>query len=512
MKDTSLSNSNRIAKNTVFLYIRMLFLMVVSLYTSRVILANLGITDFGIYNVIGGLATMFVFFRSSLANVTQRYLSIELGKEDIKAARNIFCVHQSVYIVISLAVLVLGEVLGTWFIYNKLNIPPNRLNAAFWVFQFTLVSLCTTIISVVYEAVLIAREEMSIYAYVGVIEGCLKLVIAFAIAIIPYDKLITYSFLLVLVAIGIRVFYSFFCSRKYVESVYNWQWNKDQIKECSSMIGWNTIGTLVYTINEQGLNILLNLFFGPIVNAARGIAGQVSQTVNNFGANFYTSVRPQLVKSYASSDFNYLFKLFFSTSKLSVYLLWIIALPLCLSIDMVLRLWLKVVPEYTNIFTVLILVYSVINVLNTPIWALALAIGRLKKYILYGSAVFLMTFPIAYLFLKWGYPPQSVFVVGIIVRCLYIYTVLIVVKQEISISIRRYFMDVICPISYVILISGGFCIWANSFFDNSIIQRFSLSVLSFISVGTVIFTVGLKRDERVKILSMVRNKLRKNGN
>lgn len=204
--NNSAVNNKRIIKNTLFLYIRMLFLMFISLYTSRVVLDNLGILDFGIYNIVGGFATMFIFFRSSLANVTQRYLSIELGKHDEKAAKDIFCIHQSVYIIVSILVLVVGEILGTWFIYYKMNIPAERLSAAFWVFQFTLFSLCTTILSVVYEAVIIAREEMKIYSYVGIFEGLTKLGIAMIISVVTYDKLIVYSFLLVTVAIGIRFF------------------------------------------------------------------------------------------------------------------------------------------------------------------------------------------------------------------------------------------------------------------------------------------------------------------
>ncbi len=509
LKNNFTSNSKRIARNTFFLYIRMLFLMVVSLYTSRVILSNLGITDFGIYNVIGGFTSMFVFFRSSLANVTQRFLSVEIGQNNFKAANKIFCVHQSVYIVISLFVLLFGEIIGVWFIYNKLNIPAERVLAAFWVFQLTLFSLCTTILSVIYEAVLVAREEMKIYSYVGIIEGIIKLFIAYVIAIIAYDKLVVYSLLLFVVAIGIRVFYSIYCTKKYSESVYKWEWDKKKIRECFSMISWNTLGTLVYSINEQGLNILLNIFFGPIVNAARGVAGQINQAVNNFSANFYTSVRPQLMKSYAVKDYEYLFNLFFTTSKLSVYLLWIIVLPLCLSIDFVLHLWLSEVPEYTKIFTVLILIYSVINVLNNPIWALALAVGKLKNYILYGSAVFFLVFPISYLFLRYGYSPQSVFVISIIVRCFYIYTVLVILKKEITFSLSLYFKEVILPVLCVISISGCFCFWFDSFWGDSLIQRLTFSMISFLIVIITILLVGLNKIERCNIISIIKRRILK---
>jgi O-antigen/teichoic acid export membrane protein len=508
--NNSAVNNKRIIKNTLFLYIRMLFLMFISLYTSRVVLDNLGILDFGIYNIVGGFATMFIFFRSSLANVTQRYLSIELGKHDEKAAKDIFCIHQSVYIIVSILVLVVGEILGTWFIYYKMNIPAERLSAAFWVFQFTLFSLCTTILSVVYEAVIIAREEMKIYSYVGIFEGLTKLGIAMIISVVTYDKLIVYSFLLVMVAIGIRFFYSIYCKRRYKECVYKWIWNRDKIKECSSMIGWNTMGTLIYTINDQGINILLNLFFGPIINAARGIAFQINQAVNNFGTNFYISVRPQIVKLYATKDFNHLFKLFFSSSKLSVYLLWIICLPLCLSIDTILHLWLKEVPAYTNVFTILILIYSIVDVLNNPIWSLALAIGKLKNYILIGSSVLLFIFPISYVFLKLGSTPQTVFVVSIIIRCAYIYVVLFFIKKEINFSLNSYFYEVLFPAIIVIGISGGGCYWLNSGFNNSISQRAFITIATILITAITIWTLGLKGTERQKIKSIFYDKIQRN--
>lgn len=487
----------------------MLFLMFITFFTSKVILENLGIVDYGIHNVVGGLASMFIFFRSSLANVTQRYLSIELGTNNIEGAHRVFCLHQTIYTVIAIIVIVVAETFGLWLIHNKLVIPNERMHAALWVYQFTIISLAITILSVVYDSVLIAHEDMKIYSYVGIVEGIAKLIISYIISITGFDKLILYSFLLFIVALGIRIFYSVFCKRKYIECTFHLRWSKNEVRDALSLVSWNTIGTAIWAINDQGINILLNLFFGPAINAARGISFQISNAINNFGTNFYTSIRPQLVKSYAAKDFEYLYKLFFSSSKLSVYLLWMFCLPVMLCIDLILKLWLREIPEYTNIFTIWILAYSMINILNNPIWALALAVGKLKSYILIGSFVFLLAFPLSYICLKAGCSPVSVFICMFFIRIVYIYIVIHILRHYIPISLKHYFNEVIRPMILVTMTSGGIALFVRIQIEMSILTGILVCIVCWIAILGSIWFLGLQNSEKQKIRSFIYKKIQR---
>lgn len=501
--------SKRIVKNTVFLYFRMLFLMFVTFFTSRVILQNLGVTDFGIHNVVGGLSSMFVFFRSSLANVTQRYLNIELGKDNVQGAKEVFCLHQTIYIAIAIIVVVLAEIIGVWLIYNKLVIPEERVTAAFWVFQCTIVSMAITIISVVYDSAIIAHENMKVYSYVGIYEGLTKLAIAYLIGFIGFDRLIFFQLLLVLLALSIRLYYGWYCKRNYIECSYHIFWNQEKAKEAASLVSWNTVGTVVWTINDQGINILLNVFFGPAVNAARGISFQVNHAVNTFGTSFLKSVNPQIVKSYSSGDFEYLYKLFFSSSKYSAYLLWFLCLPVMLCIDTILDLWLVEVPPYTGAFTIWVLAYSIVNILNQPIWTLSLAVGKLKYYVLMGSGVFFLAFPIAYICLRMGYSPVSVFMTMFFVRIIYIIVVFNILKQYISLSSKEYSLRVLLPVSLTVLISGSVAWMFSSLISHSIVGCLIIGIISLVVVFATIWFVGLTNSERSVVIRVVNSKFLK---
>ena len=503
---TSTSNNRRLVSNTFFLTFRMLLLMFVSFFTARVILDKLGVVDYGIYHVVGGLTSLFVFFRSSLANVTQRYLNVELANNNIEGASKVFSRHQTLYLLISIGVVVLLETVGLWFLYNKLVIPEERLTAAFWVFQFMVFSLVVTLLSVVYDAEIIAHENFKIYAYVGLYEGIAKLGLALALTFFPYDRLITYSFLVLLVTLSIRVFYSFFCKRHYDESTFRLDYNVQSFRDAFSMIGWNTVGTAVYAINTQGMDILLNIFFGPIVNAAKGIATAVNHALLTFSTSFTTSTRPQLVKTYATGDEKALMNLFYRSSKFGFFIMWSICLPVMLCMDSLLSIWLKEVPEHASSFAQLVLCYSLVNVFSNPIWSLILAVGKLKKYVLIGSAVFLMSFPISYVFLRIGSPPEAVFIVNAVVRAVYIVVAFFILRSYIPISGTRFLKEVIQSILIVIIISG-----LLSFFIKGIIHHLQwnwIVVLGscFLLTVAVVWCCGLKTYERQFFASMIKDK------
>lgn len=506
------SDSVRIIRNTVFLYIRMSFLMFVSFFTSRIVLQNLGVTDFGIYNIVGGLASMFVFFRSSLSNATQRYLSIELGKNNVSGAATIFRQHRMLYIIITITVLSLSETVGLWFVRNKLVIPPERMDAAIWVYQFTVLSCCMVLLSVVYDATIIAHEDMGVYSYIGMFEGVAKLAIAYIITVVSSDKLVIYAFLLFLLSSLARIFYAYFCRKKYPECKYAFTWDIKGLKEPFSFIGWNTVGTFIQTLNDQGVNILLNLSFGPAVNAARGISYQINGAVCNFSTNFYTAVRPQIMKSYATGDKPYMLGLFFSSSRYSVFLLWFLCLPLLLCINPILDVWLTNVPPYTAVFTVWILAYSMVNVLNYPIWTVALAVNCLKSYILVGSCVFLTAFPISYVCLEAGCHPVAVFQVLLVVRIIYIGVILQVIRRYVYFPLRDYLALVIKPVVIVIAGSGSVCLpLSRLLFGQTLGGCLLTGVTCVLSVSVLLWMFGMTDGERGVVAKKIKFFMSKSG-
>lgn len=506
MSNKSSDNNKRIAKNTLFLYVRMAVLMIISLFTARVLLDKLGVEDYGIYNVVGGLAGMFTFFSSSLTNASQRYLSIALGKNDTGDAALIVRQHLTLYIVICVLVIIAAETIGLWFVCHKLVIPPARLNAAIWVYQFWVVSLCVMLIGIVFNSQIIAHEDMNIYSYIGIYEGVTKLLICFLVTVCSIDRLIMYGLMLLIVTVSVQAFYFLYCKRHYLETSLQLLWNKNLLKDTSSLVGWNTVGTLVYAVNDTGINILLNLFFGPAVNAARAVSLQVSMALNNFSANFYTAVRPQLTKSYAAKDWGYLFRLFYCSSKYSFFLLWVFALPISFSVNEILSAWLKEVPAYTGPFTTLILAYSLVDVLNNPIWTLALAVGELKKYISVGSTVFLTIFPLAYIALKCGHSPVSVFVIMVVVRILYLIVVLRIIHGYVAYSYKDYASQVILPIFRVAAITAVVACCLRFVLSGGII----VTVAYCAAVGTLsciaIWLLGIDRSEREFAVNMIKSK------
>lgn len=498
------SNNRRIAKNTLFLYIRMLLVMAVTLYTSRVILTALGVEDFGIYNVVGGLSSSFVFFSSSLSNATQRFLNFALGQKDIGQSTRIFNLSLLVYAIIVVIVLVLVESLGTWFLYHKLVIPAGQMDAAFWILQTTTLSLCVQLLGAPFDAVIISRENMKFYAYIGIIEAVCKLLLAYMISIADWNRLILYGCLLLCMTVIIKSAVVLYCRKKYEECTFRFYWDKSLFKEMFSFVGWNGVGTAVWAVNEQGMSILLNIFFGPIVNAAKAIAQQVNAAINNFSTNFFTAVRPQIVKTYAANDYDSFIRLIFDSSKFTFYLMWILSLPILLRTDYILYIWLKTPPEQSAIFIKWILAYSLVNSLTSPFWCAIQAVGKMKKYILIGSMVYLLAFPISYVFLRLGFTAVIVFQTLTVIRFIYLYVILTIVREYVYFSICKYTKDIILPIIAVVTVSGIFMSFINPLFNESFISLILISFISIIMAAITISIFGLNRQERYLLINKLR--------
>ena len=361
-------NTRRIAKNTVMLYIRMLLIMAVTLYTSRVVLNVLGVEDFGIYNVVGGIVVMFSFLNGAMATSTQRFLSFSLGKNDQEQVARVFSMSMTTHISIALIVLLLAETFGLWIFYRYLNIPPERMGAAQWVYQLSVLTFCISIIRVPYNAGIIAYERMSFYAYISIVEVCLKLGMVILLQYLGSDKLILYALLMALTTGIVTFIYKLYCCKTFSVCRYHYFWDKHLYKELISFSGWSLFGSAANVGVQQGINILLNVFFGVVTNAALGIANQVSSAVSQLVGNFQTAFNPALVKSYASGDYSYFVRLIFQTSRFSYFLLFIIALPLYLCMPFVLKVWLDIVPEYTVVFCRWMLVFVLIDAVSAPLW------------------------------------------------------------------------------------------------------------------------------------------------
>lgn len=406
-------DNRRIAKNTLALFFRMAFLMLISLYTSRVVLQTLGVTDFGVMNVVGGFVSMFAIISSSLSASISRFITVALGKGEESQLSLIFCTSVNMLYLLCLILLVVLESFGLWFVNCKMTIPADRLVAANWVFQFSVVTFLIDIISMPYNALVISHERMTVFAYIGIYEALGKLGVAFLIMVSPIDRLVFYAFLMGCVAISVRMIYTVYCRRHFPESHYRFVIDRPLVKRMFSFSGWNFLGVTSSVFADQGVNMILNVFCGPAVNAARGIAMQVSTAVGSFCGSFTTALNPQLTKSYAAQEREYYLQLCDRSSRYSFYLYFIVALPVWFTAPLLLQLWLGVVPEHTVNFVRLVLLSSLFSIISNPLVTLLLATGQIRTYqILVGGFRFIVL-PLCWLLLKLGCPPESVYAVTI---------------------------------------------------------------------------------------------------
>ena len=449
------SNNKRIAKNTVFLYFRMILVLGVSLYTSRVILHELGVVDYGIYNVVAGVIVMFSFLNSSMATSTQRFLTFELGKGNIGKLASTFAASLNIHIAIGVVIFLMAETIGLWFVNYKLVIPIERMNAANIAYQCSVISFMLNITQVPYTASLIAHEKMDIYAYLGILEAVVKLGIAFSLVIYGSDKLIFFSLMILLTHGILLMLYRLFCVRRYQECHFKLFWDSKLYKNLTFFAGWNIFGSLAWACRGQGVSILLNLFFGPQLNAAKGIADKVSHSVMAFIRNFNIAMNPQITKNYAVGDIIAMENLCFKGTKFAFLLMFIIAFPAMLNIDYLLNLWLVEVPNYTTIFVILIMADSLLDVfLGTSQFITALqATGNIKYYQIVVSALIMLIIPSGYLLFKLGGSPDTILYAMIAVSLLSGLARFAFCKYQIGFSIRRLCLKSWIPIFRLLLFS-----------------------------------------------------------
>ena len=509
---TSAEANKRIAKNTFLLYVRMLFTMAVSLYTSRVVLNVLGVEDYGLYNVVGGFVAMFSFFNGAMAAATQRYLNFELGRGDASRLHQVFCTSVNIHAIISFLVLLLSETVGLGFVYTYLNIPVDRFSAALWVYQASVLSSVVMVMSIPYNAAIIAHERMGAFAYISVLEVVLKLLIVYLLVIYDIDKLKLYAVLMLLVQVLICLIYGRYGYKHFTETRYRAVWDSRLFKEMTGFAGWSLFGNIAAVAFTQGLNVLLNMFFGPAVNAARGIAVQVQNAIKGFCVNFQTALNPQITKSYAAGDMDYMYGLVFTSSKFSYYLLLLLSMPVILETQVVLQWWLGIVPEHTVAFVRLILVISMVDSLANPLIQAASATGRIRKYQSVVGTMLIMILPISYVALKLNSSPEGVFVVQLIVFCVALFARLWMLRSLIGLSLRAYCRKAVLPMASVTVASAVVPLTVYLLMQPSLLRFLLVCAVSLVSVVVTVYCLGLASNERVFIrerLKVLKNKFRK---
>lgn len=510
--DSHAENTKRIAKNTLMLYVRMLFSMLVSLYTSRVVLNTLGVEDYGIYNVVGGVVAMMGVLNGAMATSVQRFLNYELGAGNSEKLQQTFSMSLNIYALFALIFVILAETIGVWFLNTHLQIPQERLLAANYVFQFSIFATVISLMSNPYNASIVAHERMDVYAYTSILEVLAKLGIVYLLMVITFDKLIGYGIFLTITSCLVTIAYYLFCKKHFAECRYKLYWDKSLFSQLFSYFSWNLFGSTSAVAKTEGLNILINMFFNPAVNAARGIACQINNVLMQFFNNFFTAVRPQIIKYYAQGDTVSMIDLVFRSTKYSFFLCLLVSLPILIEAPYLINFWLGQTPEYTVIFTRLIVIISVIEALAAPIMTMAHATGKIKLYQFVVGMIMILNIPISYCILKYFFHNAIiVYVVSLMLTVIAFVVRLWVVKRLIDFSIQQYFKAIIMRILMLSAFSSLLPVGLHFILERSFISCIAVIAVSLLSSCTIIYAVGMSENERTVVLKIVRNKIKQYG-
>lgn len=501
--------SKRLAKNTLLLYFRLMLSMLISLYTSRIILKYLGAEDYGIYNVVGGVVTMFSLISGTLSSSVSRSLTFELGRNDFEKLRKTFSMSVNVQSVLIVLILLLAETIGVWFLNSKMNIASDRMFAANWVLQFSILTFVLNLFSVPYNASIISHERMTSFAYIGILEVTLKLIAVFLLALNPFDKLIYYALLLFIISVIIQTIYFVYCKKNFEECTYHYCFDSQILKNLLGFAGWNFLGSAAGLLKNQGLNIMLNLFFGPIVNAARAIATQVNSAINGFVMNFMTALVPQITKAYAQQDFQYLIQCIYRGAKFSYFLLFFLSLPVLVKTDIILKLWLVNVPDTTVNFVRYIIIYSLTDTLSRTTIHANNATGDIRDYQIVMGLFNMLILPCAYIGLKCGIKAESTELITIAFTLVSIFPRLFFVKKHIPISYTDYIKSVLLPIFFTSIVAILPSVSIAMFLSDSWLDLIIIVCVCIFSSAISILFIGLSNTERQFAVNVIKNKINK---
>ena len=494
-------NNKRIAKNTLFLYFRQLLVMAVSLYTVRVVLAELGAEDYGIYNVVGGFVAMFSIISGSMTLAVNRFITIEIGKDNVLQATRIFSTSVIILLLFSILVCIGLETFGVWFLNAQMDIPDGRTIAANWALQLSLLAFVINLMSVPYNAVIIAHERMSVFALISILEVTLKLAVVFVLKWILFDKLITYACLTTLVALIIRTVYAVYCKRHFEESRFKFTFDKGLLCDMLGFTGWAFWGNSVILLKDQGVNVLLNLFCGPVVNAAQGIAMQINAAVYSFVSNFMIAIRPQIIKNHASGNFQAMHIQIIKSGKFGFFIMLLILLPLCGNIDYVLGLWLVDVPAHTANFVVLVLLYYLLDGI------LIFAQGEIKAYEIALCIIYAVNFIASYVCLKLGMAPETVFVLNIAFKACVLADLLVHSKAKYAFPVHAFLKQCLLPSAVVFVLSGAFTYFMPWEAPNSFWEFLLHTLAIIICTSLMALAIGMTKGERLFLKKNLRDKI-----
>lgn len=503
------TGNKRIAQNTLLLYCRMLVVMVVTLYTSRVILNALGVSDYGIYNVVGGVVTMMSFINGAMSSASSRFLTYALGSGDQDKLNETFSASLNLHILVAIGVVLIGETLGMWLMNNILIIPEERIDAAYWILHFSIITTAVNFTQIPYSASIISHESMKIYAYVGLYEAFSKLIIAYLISIINADKLIIYGLFLMLNTLGIQFFYRIYLTRKYEECRFRIVKNKTLYKSLLKYTGWELFGGIASVSQGQVMNIILNGFFGPVVNAARAVSVQIQSAITGFIQNFLTASRPQIVKKCATHDYEGMYKLMFLTTKFSFLLMLMLSIPIMFEIKFILSLWLgNGKPEYTETFAVLILITELFQIFDYAQLSVFHAIGRIKTGSIIGGTLLFLSLPVSYIVLKQGGQPYIVFIIMFVFKLLNSITDTYLIYRYVPFSVLSLLKTVHFPCFMVATLGVLAPFLITSFMVPSFVRLLITIAVTEVILIALIYSIALSKQERQKIEGIVKTKLK----
>lgn len=494
--------NKRIAKNTMMLYFRMFLIMGITLYTSRIILQTLGISDFGIYNVVGGVVAMFGFLNNAMSMGTQRFLNYEMGKKDLRGLKNTFAMSVNIHVIIAIIILIFAETLGLWFLNAKLNIPTDRMGAANWVYQFSIFSFVITVIQVPYNSAIIAHERMNIYAYISIVEVILKLLVVYLLVFFSIDKLKLYAVLTFTVSFIVALLYRIYCIMKFEECHFSLFWDKKLFINMMGFSGWNLFGQIAQISTTQGVYMVLNIFHGVVVNAAVGITNQVNGSITSFVSNFQTAFRPQIIKLYASNEKEKMSNLVFRSSKFSFFSLYLISIPIIFNIEFILKIWLGNYPAYSPIFCELLIIYSYLEAIGMPLVIAIIASGQNRNYQIAISIVIFLNIILSYLFLKFGLRLEIVFYVKIFLSFFVLSTRMYFSKKQSDISLKKFSLKVLSPVSFIFIISYPLIRIVKIYFYSRISLIFTTLFIE-IFLMTIIYMWGINKGEKLYVNNIV---------
>ena len=505
--ESSIGSNRRIAKNTLLLYARTFITLAISLYTTRVVLKTLGETDYGIYNVVGGVVVLFTFISNSTSSAIQRFLNFELGKTNNADVRKVFSMSVNVIVLIAAVIVILAETLGLWFVNTQLNIPEERITAALWAYQLSVITCCVTILRVPHNAAIIAYERMSFYAYLSIIEAVLKLLLVFFLVFLSWDKLILYSFLMLLVVVIINICYHLYCRSILSEIRYKSFWDKTLFYRLISFSGWSIFGSGAELCNTQGINLIINIFLGVTVNAATGIATQVSNAVYSFVVNFQVAFKPQIVKLFASGESEAFHKLIFRSSKVSYVLLSLIILPIIINCSFILDIWLDEVPKFSSNFIIWTLLYYLIDSMSAPLWMAAQATGDIRKYQIWVSMSILLNLPLAYLVLALEISPVWVFVVKFIINFITHFVRLAYLEKVRCVPFKSFLTAVMYPLLKMTIVAYPISLFLGIIMSDGWGKLLTTSLLSMVIISVAAYFIILSKEERIMLITVVKSKL-----